>query len=116
MVSEDQLQVDPKEFPIPFMVGGPKPTANGSMPTDRGRQAARPSTSTASGVSSSLSPSKDITTPAVTPLTEGSAESPQVPAADASKSSKSSAGKKPSKPVKIDPSILERLLKGNAGR
>src|SRR5262249_10553485 len=113
MVPEDARQADPEEFPLPFMLGGPKPTLPGgaaAQASGRGRasttgDAARP------GSSRTIRPGPGDPAAGVS-----DAESPQTPAAKPLGSCTSAASPTTKKPVTIDPKILEKPLQGNANR
>jgi hypothetical protein len=113
MVSEDLLQADPKEFPLPYLLGGPKPTPSvKTTPRPRNRAGSAPSEDQAIA-GSSRSPARGTAAP------ENADTMPSVSTnAPTTVSSKADPGmaKKPSKPVKIDPAILEKLLRRNADR
>jgi hypothetical protein len=116
MLPEDQLQVDPNEFPVPFMLGGPRPATGVAAPKDGNRPAGRTST-TKTGAK--IQPQQPPREAARTDAAVGKAGAPpasNAPPGDSSKSSDATTGKKPSTPVKIDPALLERFLKGTTNR
>ncbi|MGP0065984.1 MAG: hypothetical protein ACLQGP_20590 [Isosphaeraceae bacterium] len=109
--SEDLMKADPAEFPIPYMLGGPKPTSSTKTTIPKPRSAA-----SQSALKSSMS--------GLTATTKGKAASGTV---EADKAESENAGdmlpaptdsvaKKTRKPAKIDPAILEKLLQRNADR
>jgi hypothetical protein len=113
MVPEESGQADPREFPLPYMIGGPRPdlpAAAASRGNGRGQQpiarrAADPgSTRPALPVPGDAPAQSDGIDPTV----------PDTRKPPAANDARTSAAKK--KPVKIDPKILEKLLQGNANR
>ncbi len=113
MVAEDLLQADPKEFPLPYLLGGPKPTPSvKTVPRPRNRAGSAPSGNEANA-GSSLSAARGKAAPG-----SGGTMPSLSEAEPKTVSSKAESGtvKKPSKPVKIDPAILEKLLRRNAER
>jgi hypothetical protein len=111
MVREDLLQADPKEFPLPYMLGGSKPTV--AKPAARRRNAVEPATSD-DGMNAAPAESPTRGQPAA-----GAAVTKPARSSDAQVSlTKGDSGevKKSKKPVKIDPAILEKLLRRNAER
>jgi hypothetical protein len=107
MVVEDPHQVDPREFPLPVLLGGPKPAATGrSLPAESRRPNPRP-TATDGTPASSASPIGD----AASPGRAGAGSTPKVSSPEAEASADTGAAKKSGKPLKIDPAILERALR-----
>ncbi len=112
IVPEDLEKADPGEFPLPYMLGGPKPTV--------AKKAAKP-LSKADGIPGS-GKSADTTLPALPedeaepasadPIKAGRIPSPKT----LPKMTDRAAAKAPKKPANIDPAILEKLLQRNANR
>jgi hypothetical protein len=113
MVLEESSQADSEEFPLPYMLGGPRPTlpAGAAM---TGKGPSQPPASQPSGEPGSNRVPR--VGPGAPPVVPDGVEPP----ADATTAPRSSgtpgapAAKK--KPVKIDPKILEKLLQRNANR
>ncbi len=108
--SEDLKKSDPAEFPLPFMLGGPKPTLmkrGETAETNPGTLKSTPKSSTGE----TIPPQRGAST-------RGTADSVKGGATDEVPSTASDPGavKKVKKPAKIDPAILEKLLRRNANR
>ncbi len=108
MQSEDPNQVDPREFPLPYMLGGPKPRIPGVAPQKH---------------SDRMPPPTDPAPAAKARNSRGAGEAPVAveddvpPLPDTPPSRVSGKGTpKKSKPVSIDPKLLQKLLQGNANR
>jgi hypothetical protein len=110
--SEDLMKADPAEFPLPYMLGGPKPTPM--------KKTEMPETKSAPSGSTLKSSIGGLTTPPrgnTTQLTEDSVKTGSASATPASSSATDSGTvKKVKKPARIDPAILEKLLQRNANR
>jgi hypothetical protein len=113
MVPEDPRQVDPREFPLPYMLGGPRPTVPGS-PADIGNgRAPTPTTTRPPGAG---------TPGAGRPAPGGSRIDPSAPGTTTPDKPKAGADGNPDapvakkKPLQIDPKALEKFLKGNTNR
>jgi hypothetical protein len=113
MVPEDVLGGDPQEFPLPYMLGGPRPTAPTAAASHgearAGAQASRAGTAprdpaAVRGGASLPTTDADAAVPAGT--------DPGKPRPGASKADRVTKKKS----VKIDPTILEKLLQKNANR
>lgn len=111
MVPEESGGADPREFPLPYMMGGPKPTLPGAGSNRAGGRGASdaPKDAVVPGRSADARPRKE-TLPSdaerIDPTAEGSTRpaAGDVPGAPSAKK----------KPVKIDPKILEKFLQRNA--
>lgn len=111
MVAEDSSKGDPREFPLPYMMGGPKPTMPGqpgaSQATSRSRtDLARHPADEPPARAAAMPPPKNTSTSA--PATDESQT--------ATTSKKPTAADKKKKTAKIDPAILQKLLQKNATR
>lgn len=107
MVPEDPSQADPREFPLPYMLGGPRPKTPGDG-------AARPAGRIPPPLPAPTN--RPVAGVPATPTTpEDDADVPPLPDRPASRRSDPATAKK-SKPVSIDPRILEKLLQRNANR
>jgi hypothetical protein len=104
MVPEDLLKADPAEFPLPYMLGGPKPASSKKPVTQ--------DTKPVDSQTSMKSPLAGRTTPGTATVKAGSQNSDATP----TDSTDPGVVKKPRKPAKIDPAILEKLLQRNADR
>jgi hypothetical protein len=116
MLPEDQLQVDPNEFPVPFMLGGPRPATGVAAPKDGNRPAGRTSSTKTGAKVQPQQPLREAARPDAAVGKAGAPPASNAPPGDSSKSSDATTGKKPSTPVKIDPALLERFLKGTSNR
>jgi hypothetical protein len=107
-VIDGDRQGRPKEFPLPFVIGGANPgAAPGGMPSkavDRpGTRPAMNGSATAPG--STAITAREIDQPSASP-------DPKLPADETAAKGDAVAAKKPSKPLKLDPSLLQRVLQG----
>jgi hypothetical protein len=114
MVPEDLQQADPREFPLPYMMGGPRPIVPGAGASREQRTA--DSQATRAARTPGEAPIAARKEPGASPddRTAGTPAGPETADPRSSLSSGSSKAKK--KPVKIDPAVLERLLQRNANR
>jgi hypothetical protein len=111
MVPEDAQQADPQEFPLPYMMGGPRP----AVPSrSAARSEARNRAQAAMAGSVPADPAAVRAGLAPTPAEAATDPAAPVSAKPLSASSKADRPKK--KPVKIDPAILEKLIQKNADR
>jgi hypothetical protein len=113
MVPEDLLQADPKEFPLPYLLGGPKPTASGKTVAPQRNRGDSPPSADPSNGASSRSPTPGKPAPGIADTMPAG---PTISSKTATSKVDSSTLKKPSKSVKLDPAILEKLLRRNAER
>jgi hypothetical protein len=113
MMPEDLRQADPQEFPLPYMLGGPRPNAPGpAAPKGQG-----PSRSPAtSGPRTSGAAATARGEPEAAPAVPAVEDLAGPEAADPRSSGSPASPKAQKKPVKIDPAILERLLQRNVNR
>jgi hypothetical protein len=105
MIPEDLLKADPAEFPLPYLLGGPKP-ASAKKPSPPDTRAADSQTSGKS------SPGVKAAQGTAETVKAGSEKS----SAAQSTATDPVAVKKPRKPATINPAILEKLLQRNADR
>lgn len=108
MLPEDPNQVDPREFPLPYMLGGPKPKVPGAANPKRPDRML-PSTVPAQGVRARNPQGAGVPAPAIDD------DVPPLPDTPPVRTSGKTPAKK-SKPVSIDPKLLQKLLQGNANR
>ncbi len=109
MVAEDPQQADPHEFPLPFMLGGPRP-GDPSRAATKGEARSRPPASrpgATKGDPAAVRAGMDDAD-----ASDHARRDPEKPRNAPSKAD--GAAKK--KSVKIDPAILEKLLQKNANR
>ena len=111
--SEDLTKGDPEEFPLPYMLGGPKPTSTKKAGLPEPKSFASQSTlkSSMPGGLSSTPQSKTSRDRAETPKPRS--ETPTLPIPNEDEPIQV---KKSKKPAKIDPAILEKLLQRNSNR
>ena len=110
--NEDLMKADPAEFPLPYMLGGPKPAPRKNAAGIEMKSATpEPMPKTSMGELPPL-PQSDPKLKKVSGTDAGSAVVNAVP----STANDPGAIKKPKKSAKIDPAILEKLLKRNADR
>ena len=113
IVPEDPNQTDPQEFPVPYMLGGPRPTVPTVSPNKANRQTRLPATEAGEQRISPGSGLPELDDPRM----PASAKEPAIP--DPPRSGSTSTPATPAakkKPVKIDPKLLERFLQKSAGR
>ena len=108
--SEDLSKSDPAEFPIPYMLGGPKPSAAKKNDGTETKSTALPSAPKTRG--SAILPKDNVSPGAVDPAKVKSDDKVSRTADPTDPGTV----KKPKKPAKIDPAILEKLLQRNANR
>jgi hypothetical protein len=111
MVPEDLRQADPREFPLPYMMGGPRPTVAGTGATSGQGGTESPATRNTRTPGGAPGPARGELGGSPDERTAGTPAGP-----DAAEPRSSGSPKAKKKPVKIDPAILERLLQRNAGR
>lgn len=114
MLPEDARQADPREFPLPYMLGGSRPQVPGEIAKGDGR--IPPPATRAAGVRGTGSP-RGARPDRVAPPAEADDSDPALPEPPKSRAAGTTntpAAKK--KPVTIDPKILEKLLQKNANR
>lgn len=111
MVPEDPGQVDPGEFPLPYPVGGPRPTVRGSVSPRGNIPGQPPATIGATGARSSAGTPADELRPRADRSSPVQGE-PAAPPMTANQATPAAA----KKPVKLDPKFLEQFLKRNANR
>jgi hypothetical protein len=113
MVAEDQLPTDPREFPLPPLLGGPMPRLTSGTTTPKTNSQAPSNTSARSSGSSATVPAKATTIPV-----DGSTKGGSGAAAQGTSEQKPSVmSKKTKKPLDLDPAIIERMLRlRNEGR
>jgi hypothetical protein len=113
MMPEEPGAADPGEFPVPYMLGGPKPKLPGAKATKasgRGAPtASKGAMEPAPAPNPGLAPGNLPVDPErVDPTPDGTPKAKSGDAANAPAAKK--------KPVKIDPMILEKFLQRNATR
>jgi hypothetical protein len=113
MVPEESGQADPQEFPLPYMLGGPRPDLPAAAPGRANGLGQQPFAKRAADPSSTrpaLPLPGDVSDPSdgIDPTVPGARKPPAANDARAATTK--------NKPVKIDPKILEKLLQGNANR
>jgi hypothetical protein len=113
LVPEDPKHADPREFPLPYMLGGPRPTMPGG-PADAGNgRAPTPSAHRPSQAGPPVADRPASGEPRNDPVGMGASPSDKI---------KSGAGSGPDtpatkkKPVQLDPKALEKFLRRNANR
>ena len=118
MVAEDPQQADPHEFPLPFMLGGPRPgdpsraatKGDPSRAATKGNARSRPQVSKAAATKGD--PAAVRAGMADADASDPAGRDPDKPRTAPSKAD----GTAKKKSVKIDPAILEKLLQKNANR
>jgi hypothetical protein len=116
MLPEDQLQVDPNEFPAPFMLGGPHPAIGNAATKDGNRPSGGTPTRSAGAKAQPQQPSRGPVPRDAAASKASAPDASNTPPADSSKPSAATAGTKSSAPVKIDPALLERFLRGSSNQ
>ena len=113
IVPEDPNQSDPREFPVPYMLGGPRPTVPAASPNKANRPSRVPASEAAEQGISPDSGLPELDEPRM-PVSTRDPAIPDAPRSGSTSTQATSAVRK--KPVKIDPKILERFLQKSAGR
>jgi len=116
-VAGDPSQARPEEFPLPFVISGTKPALapSGMQPTGAERSPLR-------SVTDTLDPGRRRPQASTATVTQGTGKlaalaDPKVPANQAAGTSDDSTPKKPTKPLKLDPTLLQKVLQSrNAGQ
>jgi hypothetical protein len=113
IMPDDRRQGDSEEFPLPYMLGGPRP----KLPSaGRSRDAAR--TSATKAKAGAIPHSGDLSegVPIASPSDASDLVVAEQGAAKARPGDSSTASAKKKKPVKLDPAMLQKLLQKNANR
>jgi hypothetical protein len=105
VVIPDQDPAHPKEFPIPFAISGVRPSPPGGTPAAKD---GGPTTPSAAGKAPASGPAPSPAGAAAKPSPN---KAPVKPAAKAETADDATAPKTPSKPVKLNPAVLEQLLR-----
>ena len=113
IVPEDLEKADPAEFPLPYMLGGPKPTLAKKPAKPLRKPDGTPSSDKSTDTTLPAMPGDEAEPASTEPIKAGRIPSPKT----LPKTTDRAAAKAtPKKPANIDPAILEKLLQRNANR
>ena len=113
IVPEDLEKADPKEFPLPYMLGGPKPTLAKQPAKPLRKSDGSPSSAKSADTALPVLPDDEAEPASADPTKSGRIPPPKtLPKTTDRAAAKST----PKKPASIDPAILEKLLQRNANR
>jgi hypothetical protein len=116
MVSEQLLGADPREFPLPYMLGGPRPAAlGGTDPRAAGTRAGVPAPRGSSWEGLPPLPGGPAAAPPEPARGTGPQRTPKAAPAESAAAEPSQATR-PRKPLNLDPSLLQRVLNPTGSR